>query len=62
MSAQVNLESDVIDDEFKKKVAEQTEVTRFGVETPIDAEDKPTLEARKWFQWWGVYVQKVLTE
>ncbi len=110
---ELSVEADVIDDEFKKKVAEQTEVatymmiyafdkyrwqmhhdrgrghitekdwpsvekdiqkvkdrqwyvlsqvTRFGVETPISAEGKPTLEARKWNQWWNDYIQKVLTE
>ena len=28
-------------------------LTRFGVESPLDEEDNPTKDYRKWYSWWS---------
>jgi hypothetical protein len=37
-------------------------LTRFGVEVPLDEENKPTQAYRKWYQWWNRWHQGMSDE
>lgn len=55
-----------IDLDIAKAIAEQVRVvkslTRFGVERPLDDQERPTREYWSWFTWWKNYIQGLSEE
>ena len=54
-----------IDEDIKQAVKEQQRLvrslTRFGVKTPLDENDRPTEEYWKWYRWWSEWHKSTLT-
>jgi len=43
----------------EQQVVAIRELTRFGVDVPLDEEDRPTENYWKWFRWWDEWKKKM---